>query len=292
MPRPRRSRAISALAYAPQALLIALARALPHRARLVLGAGVLRAALMLVPDLRARVEANLALVFPRMPESQRRDIRRAMAGNVGRTLIEMLTGRAYRRRAAWSGPVGPGWQALREARAEGRGAILVSGHFGQWEALRGVLAEQGIECGGLYRPVKNPYLERFYRAELESGGGPICARDGAGLRRFVRHLRGGGVALVLLDQYVKRGVPIDFLGHPAPSGTMIAALALKHRLPMIPFYGTRDAGGVQVAVDLEDPIPPGTALQMTQAAADSLAARIRAHPGQYYWLHQRWVKRR
>jgi lauroyl/myristoyl acyltransferase len=29
---------------------------------------------------------------------------------------------------------------------------------------------------------------------------------------------------------------------------------------------------------------------MTQAAADSLAARVRATPGQYYWLHRRWVK--
>ncbi len=29
---------------------------------------------------------------------------------------------------------------------------------------------------------------------------------------------------------------------------------------------------------------------MTQAAADSLAARVRATPGQYYWLHRRWTK--
>ena len=43
-------------------------------------------------------------------------------------------------------------------------------------------------------------------------------------------------------------------------------------------------------IEFEAPIPPGTALEMTQAAADSLAARVRAHPGQYYWLHRRWVK--
>ena len=84
---------------------------------------------------------------------------------------------------------------------------------------------------------------------------------------------------------------IDFLGHPAPSGTAIAELAIKYRLPMIPVYGTRQPDGLHVAVEFEAPIPPGTAEAMTQAAADSLAARVRAHPGQYYWLHRRWVKR-
>ena len=64
---------------------------------------------------------------------------------------------------------------------------------------------------------------------------------------------------VLLDQYTKRGAPIDFLGHPAPSGTAIAELAVKYRLPMIPVYGTRQPDGLHVAVEFEAPIPPGTA---------------------------------
>ena len=47
---------------------------------------------------------------------------------------------------------------------------------------------------------------------------------------------------------------------------------------MIPVYGTRQPDGLHVAVEFEAPIPPGTAEAMTQAAADSLAARVRAHP--------------
>ena len=71
---------------------------------------------------------------------------------------------------------------------------------------------------------------------------------------------------------------------------MIAELALKYGVPMIPVYGTRQPDGLHVAVDFEAPIPPTTAAEMTQAAADSLAARVRARPEQYFWLHQRWVK--
>ena len=45
------------------------------------------------------------------------------------------------------------------------------------------------------------------------------------MRELIRHLRGSGVMAILLDQYVLDGEPIDFLGHPAPTGTAIAALA-------------------------------------------------------------------
>ena len=47
------------------------------------------------------------------------------------------------------------------------------------------------------------------------------------MRELVRHLRGGGVMAILLDQYTRRGAMIDFLGHPAPTGTAIAELALE-----------------------------------------------------------------
>ena len=142
----------------------------------------------------------------------------------------------------------------------------------------------------MIRPVKNPFLNADYLANVEAGGRPVIGRDGAGMRELVRHLKGGGVMAVLLDQYTKRGAPIDFLGHPAPSGTAIAELAIKYRLPMIPVYGTRQPDGLARRRRVRGPIPPAPPLEMTQAAADSLAARVRAHPGQYYWLHRRWVK--
>jgi Kdo2-lipid IVA lauroyltransferase/acyltransferase len=287
----RRSPVLSYLAWLPQAALIGVARLLPARARLAFASGFTRLLVAALPDMRRRVDANLRLIFPQMPPPERRRIRSAMADSFGRTMIEVMTRRDFQARAAWTGPTGPGWDALRAARAEGRGALLVSGHFGQWEAVRAALLANGIESGAMIRPVKNPWLNRDYLACVEAGGKPVVGRDGAGLRELVRHLRRGGVMAILLDQYTKGGAMIDFLGQPAPTGLVIAELALKYRLPMIPVYGTRQPDGLHVAVDFEAPIPPGTPESMTQAAADSLAARIRAHPGQYLWLHRRWKKR-
>lgn len=285
-----RGKAASALAYVPQAALISFARQLSYTRRLAFGAGLMRAAVRRMPDLRRRVEANLTHIYPRMSASERDRIREAMAGHVGRTLVETLTMDLFLNRAAWSDPTGPGWDVLRKSHADGRGAVLVSGHFGQWEAVRGALKARGIECGGLYRPFKNPYLQTRYLANLETGGRPMCTRDAGGLRTLVRHFKRGGVVAVLLDQYTKRGALIDFLGRPAPSGTMIAELALKYDIPLIPCYGTRQPDGIHVAVEMEAPIVPTTPHEMTQAAAHSLSARVHRTPEQYYWLHQRWVK--
>ena len=130
--------------------------------------------------------------------------------------------------------------------------------------------------GALYRPMNNPWLERSYIANMTAHGAPMLPRGGAGMRELIRHLRAGGVVAILLDQYVLDGTPIDFLGHPAPTGTAIAALADRFRVPMIPAYGTRQPDGVHIAIDFEAPIAPGSAEAMTQAAADSLAARVRA----------------
>ena len=112
------------------------------------------------------------------------------------------------------------------------------------------------------------------------------------MRELIRHLRAGGVVAILLDQYVLDGTPIDFLGHPAPTGTAIAALAGALRRADDPrLRHPRRRTASQIAIDFEAPIAPGSAEAMTQAAADSLGARVRARPGQYYWLHRRWVKR-
>ncbi|HVH01764.1 MAG TPA: lysophospholipid acyltransferase family protein [Amaricoccus sp.] len=280
----------SYLAWLPQAALLGVARALPYRARLALGSAVLRTAVAVVPDLRGRVDNNLGLIFPDMPAAERGRIRRGMADSFGRTLIETVTVPQFHARAAWSEPSGPGWEPFLAAHAEGRGALLVSGHFGQWEAVRGMLKARGIEAGALYRPVKNPHLQAMYFEQMSLSGAPLFPRSRQGMRELVRHLKSGGVVCVLLDQYVQGGRPIEFLGHPAPTGLAIAELAVRFDVPMIPAYGTREPDGLHVRIDFEPPLPRTSAEAMTQAAADSLSARVLARPEQYYWLHRRWIK--
>ena len=284
-----RSRAGRFIVALPQLALLGVLRVLPAGPRLGLASRIGQAAVNRIPRLRNRVESNLRLIFPEKDAAWRAEVRDAVGDNFGRTIVETMTIRDFQRRAPWMEPEGPGWQVMLDSLASGRGVFLVSGHFGQWEAVRGMLREKGLETGGIFRPIKNPYLNRDYTANLEAGGKPMVGRDSAGLREMIRHVRKGGLMSILMDQYTKRGAEIDFLGHPAPSGTMIAELAVKYGIPMIPAYATRQKDG-RIRLEFEAPLMPDTPLAMTQAAANSLAARVRATPGQWFWLHRRWVK--
>ncbi|MFT3973843.1 MAG: lysophospholipid acyltransferase family protein [Amaricoccus sp.] len=286
-----RNRVVDFLTWLPQGAVLTLLRALPYRARLATGSALLRTAVACSAGLRRRVDRNLAFIFPEKSEAERTAIRWQTADTFGRSFTETFTARAFQARAPWTEPAGPGWPALQAALAEGKGALLVGGHFGQWEAVRGALKARGIEVGALYRPLNNPWVQQVYLGNMSTHGSPMLPRGREGMKDLIRHLKRGGVVAVLLDQYVLDGDMVEFVGQPAPTGTAVAALAARYNVPMIPAYGTRQPDGVTIAIDFEVPLDPGTPEAMTQAAADSLSARIREHPGQYYWFHRRWKKK-
>ncbi len=286
----RRSRLGHALGFAPAALALGMARVLPYPARIGFGGWLGRTLTTRVPRFRDRIEANLAHVMPELDAAARAGIAREVGDSFGRSFIEMFSMAAFQARRPWIGPTGPGVAALEAAAREGRGVLVVTGHFGQWEAGRAWLKATLGEAAAVYRPLNNPYLERIYRRQLEIGGRPMLPKGAAGLRGLVAHLRGGGIAAILTDQYDRRAARFDFLGRPAPTVTIAADLALRLKLPLIPAYCLRAPDGLHVAVDLEAPLPHTTAEEMTQAINDSLAARVRANPGQYLWTHRRWSK--
>lgn len=286
-----RNPVVDFLTWLPQGAVLGLLRALPYRARLATGSALLRTAVACSAGLRRRIDRNLAFIFPEKSDAERVAIRWQTADTFGRTFTETFTARAFQARAPWSEPAGPGWEALQATLAEGKGALLVGGHFGQWEAVRGALKARGIEVGALYRPLNNPWVEKVYFDNMSFHGSPMLPRGREGMKDLIRHLKGGGVVAVLLDQFVLDGDLVEFVGQPAPTGTAIAALAARYNVPMIPAYGTRQPDGESIAIDFEEPLAPGTPSEMTQAAADSLSARIRLNPGQYYWLHRRWKKK-
>jgi KDO2-lipid IV(A) lauroyltransferase len=237
---------------------------------------------------RRRALRNLALVWPDMPPKRRRDIANRCLNNVGRTLIENYSGREFRARMAQVPLTGPGVAAFREAAARQQPVILVSGHYGNYEAVRAALVAQGHAVGGLYREMKNPFFNAHYARTLTDLGGPVFPKGRRGTGGFVRHLKQGGQLVLLFDQHVRHAPAVDFLGRPAHTATSAADLSLRYNAVLIPFYGIRKPDGLTFDAVLEDPIEPAGALEMTQQLSDSLARRVDADPAQWFWVHRRW----
>lgn len=240
------------------------------------------------PPARRRFERELYRVFPDMPRADRARLSRDTGRSMGQTLFEIYHCAEFQTRQDRFSVSGPGLAALEEAHATGKGALIVSGHFGQWEAVRAVLNARGMETGAVYRPQTNPHYQRRLLSGIEAGGRPILETGRIGTKALVRHLRSGGFMAILLDEKYAEGVRLPFLGRPAMTSLAAAQLALKYELPMIPAYGIRRDDRDSFDVVFEQPIPHTDPQTMMQAFNDSLSARILANPEQWYWLLGRW----
>lgn len=240
------------------------------------------------PPARERMDRELRRVYPAMSRRDRGQLGRAMGRAMGQTLFEIYHCADFQTRQDSFRPTGPGLAALQLAKAQGKGALIVSGHFGQWEAVRAVLKARGMETGAVYRPQSNPHYQRRLLAGIEAGGRPILETGRIGTAALVRHLRAGGFMAILLDEKYPEGERLPFLGQPALTSLAAAQIALRYGLPMVPTYGIRGPDKDRFDVVFEAPIPHSDPLTMTRAFNDSLSARIRAHPDQWYWLLRRW----
>ncbi|WP_068111439.1 lysophospholipid acyltransferase family protein [Tropicimonas marinistellae] len=268
------------------------ARRLPYARRVPMFGALARASATVAPGFRRRILENLDYVWPEMTDDRRRDIAAQSLDNFGRALIEHFSMSEVAARMADVPPVGPGVEQLQALQSSGKPAIILTGHFGNHEAVWICLLSQGLRTGGFYRPMSNPYTNARYVAAAQFPGvGPLFSQDRAGMGRLLRHLKGGGNVLMLNDLYVGSGVEMEFLGRPAMTSLSAAELSLRMDAPMFPAFATRQPDGLTFRVDIEAPIPPGDAESMTAAFNRSIAARIEDDPGQWYWIHRRWKRK-
>jgi Kdo2-lipid IVA lauroyltransferase/acyltransferase len=237
---------------------------------------------------RARAARQLAEICPELPPNSRRRHARDACANALRGIVETHAGAALIGHVADHPLTGRGLDLLRELKGEGRGALILTGHFGSTHSARAALTGWGTPVPTLYRETSNPWLNAAYQRVLGEVARPVFPRGRKGLAEMVRHLRGGGVVAILADQVPEQqGVWLSFFGRPALTSLAPAELALKYDVPLITGFGTRLPDG-RVAVEIEAAIPPGTPEAMMQAFNDRLEARIRGAMGQWLWMCPRW----
>ncbi|MGB8815102.1 MAG: lysophospholipid acyltransferase family protein [Paracoccaceae bacterium] len=261
---------------------------LPYRVRVPLCGWVMAQIIAPIAGYRTRVRQNLARILPDLSAAEVHRLTRAVPNNVGRTIIELYSGPEFVAQAMKSPPRGAGLAALEAAHRENRPVILVTGHFGNYDASRATLIARGYHVGGLYRPMTNRYFNQHYVAAISSIGTPLFARGKRGLGEMVRHLRAGGMLGMVIDQHMHLGAKLSFFGHQALTALSAAELALKYDALLIPTYAIRRENGLDFDIVVEAPIPKGTPQAMTQALNDSLEAVVRDHLDQWFWIHRRW----
>lgn len=247
--------------------------------------------------LSRRARRNLRLSFPDKSEGEITAILAEMWDNLGRVMAEY----AHFDEICWQGPnpritIG-GLDIFAAARARSTGMILASGHFANWEIMPVAAREYGVTGGMVVRKANNPYVSRWLDALRSRKGMPEQIAKGAqGTRRIFTLLRKGQTILLLTDQRASEGILVPFFGRDAFTTPAPASLALKLGATILPVTNRRVGGArfhMQVYPAIEAPNTGDhdrDVLLLTAAITRFIEDRVRECPGQWLWIHKRWVK--
>jgi Kdo2-lipid IVA lauroyltransferase/acyltransferase len=187
-----------------------------------------------------------------------------------------------------------GLENIRNAYDKGKGVLVLTAHFGNWELLSvvGAMIEHPVSM--VARPLDFKPMDRFFINLRSRFGGKIIPKRRS-LRAILRSLDRREMVLLLMDQNMDwyNGVFVDFMGHRACTNSGLALLALKTQAPVVPVFLIREKTGFRAEFGPEIPlIKTGdkrkdvelNTLQYNRIIEDI----VRRYPEQWFWIHQRW----
>lgn len=186
-------------------------------------------------------------------------------------------------------------ETIHEALSRGRGLVLVTAHFGNWELCpQAIVVETGIPIYVIMKPQVNPWVDRKINRWRESFGN-IPVPMSVAVREVTKALREGKPVGIAGDQTAaQESLWVEFFGRKVPTHPGTAAFALKNGAPMLIGFAIRQPHG-DYKLRFEE-IPTDDLTEYTPEAVEELTKRhvqvtehaIRQYPEQWMWMHRRW----
>lgn len=190
-----------------------------------------------------------------------------------------------------------GEEHLRQALRAGKGALLFSGHYGNWEVATHVLSRIA-KLNVIARPLDNDLLEKELLKLRARLGASVISKFQA-TKPILQSLRHKEMVAILIDLNVLRsqGVFVDFFGKKASTTPSLAAFYLRTHSPLIPvFCFPISSNRYQIMIHKPlDILLQGNKdedlLKITQLCTKIIENQIREKPVYWFWFHQRWKSR-
>ncbi|MEP6856902.1 MAG: lysophospholipid acyltransferase family protein [Gemmatimonadales bacterium] len=243
------------------------------------------------------VERQIAAAFPDLSREAVVQLARESYEHLGRTFIEtaLLDSIGKDGLQALVESV-EGWEEIEDVMAMGRGAILVTGHIGNWELAGSYVAARGIPLDAIVRGMANPLFDAYINHTREAIGMTVV-HDSDAVRRTPRSLRGGRAVAFVADQGVMglASTFVPFFGRPAKTPRGAAVFALRFDVPVVFVVALRNPNG-RYKIVVERIEAPKTGDR--DRDVDAIVARFTQHlekwvrvvPAQYFWQHRRWKR--
>jgi Kdo2-lipid IVA lauroyltransferase/acyltransferase len=240
------------------------------------------------------VESHLRQAFPDRDDAWVRRTAAESYAHLGREGLSLLRlSRMDRDQILAATTLGEDFDAFRAVVSAGTGAVVATGHLGNWELAGAAIAARGVALDAVAQRQSNPYFDRLINRARSRLGIRVIARGGA-TGKALAALREGRVVALVADQDARSvGVFVPFLGRPASTHRGAAVLALRSGAPLFMGVMTRRGDGTYEGRVERVPLPPEGEFEdrvraLTAAFTRLLEREVRAHPEQYFWHHRRW----
>lgn len=237
---------------------------------------------------------NLGDAFPDMPQNERRRVIDDCWRHFGRELVEYIRIQELPLEEIAARCPFIHAERLDEARADGKGVLLMSGHWGGWEVGGLAIMSRVDNVLTVARPLDNELLERdLVRLRARTGAEVVDRRNAA--RPLMKALAENKVVVMLPDQAVqpREGVLVPFIRRKAWTTDAPAKMALKRGSTIVFAFCIPD--GLRHRLEFEEPIrieqlneAERNPVALTARINEIIARRIAARPELWLWMHDRW----
>jgi KDO2-lipid IV(A) lauroyltransferase len=242
--------------------------------------------------------SNLAIAFgAHLSIQEQKRTAKASFKHFGRAFIDVLKTRHQSIDKTRKLLIVEGRECLDEALREGKGALLFSAHYGNWELAPACISQLG-KLHVVVRSLDNRFLEKELIRIRKNLGAEIIYKQLA-VKPILRQLKSKAMVAILIDQNVlfHQAVFVDFFNRPAATTPSLATFFLKTRAPLIPVFCYPASKGkyhLKIAPPLKIDFSGDDredVLKITQLCTKIIQEQIEKNPEFWFWFHNRWKTR-
>ncbi|MEE3380630.1 MAG: lysophospholipid acyltransferase family protein [Succiniclasticum sp.] len=269
---------------------------LPKSWGLAFGNWLGRFALHFVPEWRMEMATANVQECLGLPREEARRVAVQSVVKFGRMIIEVLRFPLLKKQGIDSVVKTDGLEYLEEAYAQGKGVIMCTGHFGNWELLGATVAMHGYPILSIARKQNNGAMDRFINEYREMVGQKIAYNRGKeGVLAMGRYLKQKHLLGILFDQDTNdTGVTLDLFGKKVVTPGGPAVFSRTFGCPVLPIFMHYDPDG-SCRAKIYPPIYTARTKDKEKDLYDTTAKliaileqEIRSNPPMWFWVHDRW----
>lgn len=242
---------------------------------------------------RERTRKNLAMAFPEWPAERVESVAQGVFRHFGRVTADFMRTESRTNEQVIASIQAEGMEHFTRALEAGRGVVLVTGHFGNWERMAQYLTAVGLPVSVVARDANQEGVNDRVLKLREKAGVEVLSRGNAA-RMILSKLKKNTVVGILPDQNAG-DIYVPFFGKPCGTVQGPAVLSERTGAAVIAAYCTWEACG-RYRIRIGEPLVAEPGFEpiegMTRAINASLEAAIRRHPEQWLWMHDRWKSAR